>query len=165
MGRTGQVDRRKKEEGRRRCRSIARDISESAYSGEDVCVCVCVCVTYILYDFYATTSPLPTSYVSPLLSFLPDIRQLQYLPCYTPTPSTTLVRCPSASPSYPSRSSQDLATPGREQCHHRPIHQLWLLPNARPFVARAAEEQAVRHCYWIRSRTKPHISEYSRFSL
>ena len=47
----------------------------------------------------------------------------------------------------PCSSSQDLATPGREKCHHRSIRQLRSLPNARPFVARAAEEQAVGSHY------------------
>ena len=36
-----------------------------------------------------------------------------------------------------------LATPTRKQCHHRPMHQIRSLPDARPFFTRAAEEQAV----------------------
>ena len=108
-----------------------------------VYICVCVCVTYILSYFYATTSPLPTSSVFHLLSILPDICRFRDLPCYTPTPSSALVHYPSDSPSYPSRSSQDLATPGSEQWHDCSICQFWSLPNARPFFARSAEEQAV----------------------
>ena len=49
-----------------------------------VCWCVCVCVTYILSDFYATTSPLPTSSVFPLPSPICP-------PSYTPTPRSSLI--------------------------------------------------------------------------
>ena len=42
-----------------------------------------------------------------------------------------------------------LTLPGREQCHHRPIRQLWLLPDVCPFVTRAMEELAIRSHYCL----------------
>ena len=116
-----------------------------------VCVCVCVCVTYILYYFYMLLllrSRLPLYSPVPLPSVLPDICQLRYLPCYTPTPSSALFHFHTVEPSCPPcYTSQDLAAPGREQWHHRSIRHLRLLTNERFFVARAAEEQAVGSHY------------------
>ena len=79
---------------------------------------------------------------------LSAIHQNQSLPCYNPTTSNPLSHVPNVVPSRPSCFVPlDLATPGREQCHHRSIRQIWSLLDARTFVARAAEDQAVRSHY------------------
>ena len=112
-------------------------------------VCVCVCVTYV----YSTLNLFHTIPDADYLRLpdpftIPGIRQLLWLPCYRPTISHQPVRIlelfsSRTSPQYPLY----LTKPGRDPCHHRPIHQIWSLTYARPFVARAEEEQAVRPHY------------------
>ena len=112
-------------------------------------VCVCVCVTYV----YSTFNLLHIIYDAgelrlPYSFDLPAIRQLRSLPCYTPTTFPNPFRVLDFSSSRPYLLYPVyLTSPGREQCHHRPIRQLKLLPDAHPFVARAVEEQAVRTHY------------------
>ena len=109
----------------------------------------CVCVTYVLLTVYILHFISDPNFLRlPVPVCIPAIRRLRSLPCYTPTTSHPLFRIPDFVPSRLSRRVPlDLATPGREQFHHRSIRQLRFLPNARPFVARAAEEQAVRPHY------------------
>ena len=117
-----------------------------------VCVCVwlCVCVTYVLSTFYLLHFISdPNCLCLPVPVCIPDIRRLRSLPCYTLTTVNPLSQIPTVVPSRLSRYvPRDLAKLGRKQCHHHSILQLWLLTNARPFVARATEEQAVRPHYF-----------------
>ena len=112
-------------------------------------VCVCVCVTYVLSTVYLLHFiSNPNCLRLPIPVCVPDIRRLRSLPCYTPTTAHPLSHIPNIVPSRPSCSIPlDLATPRRKQCHHRSIRQLWSLPNALPFFARATKEQAVRPHY------------------
>ena len=91
---------------------------------------------------------MPNISVFPILFAIPDIRRLQSLPFYMPKTFLQPIRVLDFLYSCPTPLTPlDLTKPGREQWHHRPMRQLWSLPNARPFVARDAEEQAVRYHY------------------
>ena len=123
------------------------------HRGVCVCVCVCVracvCVTYVLSTVYIPHFISDPKFLRLSVPFCnPDISRLQSLTCYMPTTVNPLFLIPNVVPSRPPRRAPlDLDTPGRKKCHHRSIYQLWLLPNARPFVARAVEEQSVRPHY------------------
>ena len=114
-----------------------------------VCLCVCVCVTYVLSSFNLLHFISDTNFLRlPIPDRIRAIRQLRSLPYYTPTTTCPFSHFPNVFLSRPSRSNPlYLSMPGREQCHQRSIRQLCSLPNARPFVARAAGEQAVRPHY------------------
>ena len=114
-----------------------------------MCVCVCVCVTNFESSFMLLHFISDPDFLSlPVPICIPDIRRIQSLPCYTPTITHPLFHTPDFFPSFLSRLVLlDLAMPGREQCHHRYFRQFWLLPDARFFVARATEEQALRPHY------------------
>ena len=105
-------------------------------------VCVCVCVKYVLLTVYLLHFiSNPNILRLPFPFCIPAIPRLRYLPCYTSKTVDLLFLIPNVVLSHPSHYSPlDLGTPGHEQCHHRPIRQLWSLSNARPFFARAAEE-------------------------
>ena len=108
-------------------------------------MCVYVCVIYI-YSTFNLLHIIPDAgeIHIPNPFALPALRRLQFLPCYTLNTFTHPTQVLEFFSSCTSRLSPlDLTTPGREKCHHRPIRQLCLLSNARPFVTRAAEEQAV----------------------
>ena len=113
-------------------------------------ICVCVCVIYV----YLTLNILHTIPVVGYLRLpgpfaIPAILRIRRLPCYTPIIFPHRVRVFDLIYYRHSRQHPlDLATPGQDQCHHRPIRQLWSLPDARPFVARDVEEQAVRPHYF-----------------
>ena len=85
-----------------------------------VCVCVCVCVTYVYSTFYLLHIISDAGELHlPIPFAIPDIRQLRYLPCYTPTTFLHPIRLLEFFSSCPSRLSPlDLTTPGHEQCHH-----------------------------------------------
>ena len=105
---------------------------------------MCVCVTYVyltLNIFHTINDTNCLNLPSPFA--IPDICRLQCLHCYTLTASPHHVQVIALLFSLIStKSLLDLSTPGRGQRHHRPIRQIWLLPDARPFVVRAAKEQA-----------------------
>ena len=118
-----------------------------------VCVCMCVCVCVGVIYFFSSLELLHIisdliQLLRPVLFPIPAIRQLRNLPCYTHTTTHQPILVPYFVSVHPSRlSPQDLATPTRKHCYHYPIRQLWSLPNARPFVAMAAEEKAIRPHY------------------
>ena len=95
---------------------------------------------HIISDPYFLHLPVPVC--------VPDIRQLRALPCYTLTTAHTLFHIPGFFPSRPSHHVPlDLSMSGSYQFHHCSIRQLWSMPDARLFVARAAEYQAARSHY------------------
>ena len=114
-----------------------------------ICVCVCVCVIYILSTLILVATIYVIDYFrSPGPFAIPAIRQIRCLPCYTPTTFPHRIRVLDLV--YSLHSLQyplNLFTPGRKKCHHRPIHQLRLLLDARPFVPRYAEEYDIRPHY------------------
>ena len=109
-------------------------------------VYVCVCVLYVYSTFYLLHIISDAGELHlPIPFAIPDIRQLRYLPCYTPTTFPHPIRLLEFFSSCPSLLSPlDLATPERDQGHNRPIRQLWFLSYVRLFVVRAAKEHAVR---------------------
>ena len=133
-----------------------------------VCVCVCVYVTYILSSFYATTSPLPTSsvFASPSISQLYAdfnvalaIHQYPSIPFPTSLASPRHVR-PVISPLiYPHLGASNAITPPSVRSGHcrmrAPLSQG--LQRSRMLDLTIASD--------ILAHTKPHFSEYSRFSL
>ena len=115
-----------------------------------VCVCVCVCVTYVYLTLNLFHTIPDADYLRlPDPFAMPYIRRLQWRPCYTPTPIHQPIPVLDLFYSRPfPQSLIDLTTPGRKQCHHRPIRHLRSLSDACPFVSRAAEEQDVRPHYF-----------------
>ena len=115
-----------------------------------VCVCMCVCVIYVystlnifqtipVVEYLCLTGPLPIT----------STHQLRCIPCYTTITIPQRVQLLDLILSYrPLRSPFNLTLPRRKKRNHRPILQQWLLLDARPFVARAAGEQAVRPHYF-----------------
>ena len=112
---------------------------------EEKGVCVCVYVIYV----NSTLTVFPTIPVVDYLRLpgtftIPDIHQIQYLTCYTPIIFPHRVQILDlVSYRRSLMSTLGLAPPRRKLCHHRPIYHLRLLPDLRPFVARATGEQAV----------------------
>ena len=116
-----------------------------------VCVflCVCVCVIYVYLTLIIFHTVPVIKYLCLSIPFTnPAICRLQCLPCYTSTTIHHLVRVLDLISSHISlQYLLCLTPPVHEQCHHRPICQLSYLKDARLFVPRAAEEQAIRHHY------------------
>ena len=105
-------------------------------------VCVCVCVIYVYSTFILFHIISDAGYLRlPTPLAIPAIRRLQCITLYTPTSFPHPIQVLDLLSSRPSNLSLlDLTTPGRKQCHNRPIRHLWSLPNVRPFFARAAKE-------------------------
>ena len=114
-----------------------------------VCVCMCVCVSYV----YSTLIILHTIPVVVYLRLtdpfaIPSIRQLRCLSCYTAITIPHHIRVLDLIYSHLSRMYPHSLTPsGNEQCHHLPICYLSLMTDARSFVARDAEKQAIGSHY------------------
>ena len=122
-----------------------------------VCVCVFVCVKYVLSTIYLLHFISDPVFLRiPVPVYIPAIRQLRCLPCYMPISVNPLSQVSGVALSRPScYLSPNLSTPGRDQCNYCSIRQICSLPDARPFVARSAEKQAVRpHYCWRHPR--PH---------
>ena len=115
-----------------------------------VSMCVCVCVTSVLSTLILFHNIPVVNYLHLINPFsITAIRWLQWTHCYTPITVHYHVQILDLVLSCNTRVfPRGLTPPRRKQCHHHPIRQLRLVPDARPFIPRAAGDQAVRphHC-------------------